>query len=414
MAWGVLLIRLTFLSGLFWFLCAAFRKSKVNHFLSLGLLLGFLIFFLENYALERPQVVTFLGVGLLLILYRHVRDELGSFSFAWVIVLPACLMAVWANSHAGVVVGQGIVSIVIFVETVFFLAVRDSSRYKRLLVFSLSAIIGSLLSPNSLSFDLLLELLRNNDNSLHLNNMEYFSVYKWLFVYKQYKLLLVLLIFFASVFFTVSAFRKRNYAEICVFLVVWFYAFKHVRYVPIALVVSLLFVSWNYYHSLLVKRLSYFVILCAFGAFCMWSFNDLDNYKSFRTHGLISTDYFPVDAVRFLDENKLYGRVFNPINWGGYLIWKLYPHSKFFVDSRYLDSDLIAQNKRIYGLERSQQGKLLWVDLMDRDRVNIALLPLYDGRGRPLLLSQSFERSREWDAVYRDNLSVVFVRSERL
>ena len=51
---------------------------------------------------------------------------------------------------------------------------------------------------------------------------------------------------------------------------------------------------------------------------------------------------------------------------------------------------------------------------MDRDRVNIALLPLYDGRGKPLLLRQSFERSRGWDAVYRDNISVVFVRSERL
>jgi hypothetical protein len=408
--WGVLVVRLIFLGGFFWLFYTAFKKSRVNSWLSLGLILAFSIFFLENYALERPQVVTFIGVGLLLSLYRHIRDNSETFSFGRVVVLSGSLMIVWANSHGGVIVGQGILCLVLVIETALFFWLRNRRRYRLQVVFCFSAILGSFLLPNLLSTDLLLGLMGANDQSMHLQNYEYFSIYKWLVINRQYKLLLVILLFVASAIFTFSAFKKRNYVEICVFAIVWFFAFKHVRYVPIALVVSLLYVAWNYYDSFFIKSLSALVLFCAVGSIWMWTLNDFANYRGAREHGLINPRSLPVNAVNFLEESQIHGRIFNPINWGGYLIWRLSPHSKFYIDSRYLEPELIAESKQVSALVKSESGRPLWKVVMERDKVNIALLRLYDDRGKQFLLSRALLGDPEWQVVFHDDISVVFVR----
>ena len=42
----------------------------------------------------------------------------------------------------------------------------------------------------------------------------------------------------------------------------------------------------------------------------------------------------PVGAVEWIAENRPAGEMFNHYNWGGYLIWKLWPEHRVFVDGR--------------------------------------------------------------------------------
>ncbi|HIK10948.1 MAG TPA: hypothetical protein IGS52_11875, partial [Oscillatoriaceae cyanobacterium M33_DOE_052] len=42
----------------------------------------------------------------------------------------------------------------------------------------------------------------------------------------------------------------------------------------------------------------------------------------------------PLGAVRYLREQRPAGPMFNSYNWGGYLIWALYPDYRVFVDGR--------------------------------------------------------------------------------
>ncbi|MBC8401855.1 MAG: hypothetical protein H8E14_10245 [Candidatus Marinimicrobia bacterium] len=42
----------------------------------------------------------------------------------------------------------------------------------------------------------------------------------------------------------------------------------------------------------------------------------------------------PVKATRFLKANPITGKVYNSYNWGGYLIWELYPQKQVFIDGR--------------------------------------------------------------------------------
>ena len=45
-------------------------------------------------------------------------------------------------------------------------------------------------------------------------------------------------------------------------------------------------------------------------------------------------DNEPLDAVTFLAARGYEGRMYQPMEWGSYVSWRLDPHVKVFVDSR--------------------------------------------------------------------------------
>lgn len=77
--------------------------------------------------------------------------------------------------------------------------------------------------------------------------------------------------------------------------------------------------------------------------------------------------HVPEGALKYLDKNGIYGRVFNIFEWGGYIIWRDFPKRTVFVDPRgYLPSGL-------------------------HEKINLAM-------GRPNLLD-SLENKYEFDVV---------------
>ncbi|MBV6396700.1 MAG: hypothetical protein HFACDABA_02300 [Anaerolineales bacterium] len=55
--------------------------------------------------------------------------------------------------------------------------------------------------------------------------------------------------------------------------------------------------------------------------------------------------FFPTQAVAWLEENPQQGRMFNDLNWGGYIAWKLWPEQKVFADSM---ADVSGEMTRAY------------------------------------------------------------------
>ena len=90
-------------------------------------------------------------------------------------------------------------------------------------------------------------------------------------------------------------------------------------------------------------------------------------YQSFRPETIeeaLRKDY-PVDAIEWIRQHHPPGKMFNPYNWGGYLIWSLWPEYQVFVDGRtdlygdeflreYLDIELargpVDEKLREYGV----------------------------------------------------------------
>ncbi len=119
-----------------------------------------------------------------------------------------------------------------------------------------------------------------------------------------------------------------------------------------------------------------------------------------RSSGLDLERYFPREAASLLASNHPGARVFNNYGWGGYLIWKLYPGSRVFIDGR-LDPywDLLPGDYATIIEEKPG-----WRDLLDRYRVTAALIRPTDRLGEGL------SREPAWKLEYADQRSVLFTR----
>ncbi len=76
----------------------------------------------------------------------------------------------------------------------------------------------------------------------------------------------------------------------------------------------------------------------------------------------------PLQAVDYLREHDLPGQMFNTYNWGGYLIWALYPDKPVFVDGR---TDLYAFNGVLDDYVQVQLARPGWQEILDQVRCGL-------------------------------------------
>ena len=108
----------------------------------------------------------------------------------------------------------------------------------------------------------------------------------------------------------------------------------------------------------------------------------------------------PARAVSFLRSHPGLKRTLNDAYWGGYLINKLGPSHKVFIDGRfdiYEYSGVMADYLSIIRLAPDTQF------LLRKYQVQSCLIP------RDSLLAVFLAASTDWQEVYQDNLSAVFV-----
>jgi hypothetical protein len=113
----------------------------------------------------------------------------------------------------------------------------------------------------------------------------------------------------------------------------------------------------------------------------------------------------PLAATDFLREHDLPGKMFNTYNWGGYLIWSLYPDNPVFVDGR---TDLYALNSQV--LEDYTQVHWVrpgWPQILERYDVGYILTE------RAGLLNMTLARTEGWEAIYQDDLAVIYSQTDQ-
>lgn len=110
----------------------------------------------------------------------------------------------------------------------------------------------------------------------------------------------------------------------------------------------------------------------------------------------VKTDRYPVAAVEYVREHHPPGPLFNPFDWGGYLIWAL-PDHPVSVDGR----------TNIYGDVRLRRNFATWAgDGWRSDPVLAASNVVVAPADWPL----TRELRTSWQVVYEDRTAVVFVR----
>ena len=115
----------------------------------------------------------------------------------------------------------------------------------------------------------------------------------------------------------------------------------------------------------------------------------------------VEKEHLPVEAVQFIRANDLPGPMFNSYNWGGYLIWHLYPDYPVFIDGRtdLYDDQFIREYVKV------TLAKPGWLEVLNQYRVNFILIE------SDSILAAFLAEGDEWQSVYADTVATVFIRN---
>jgi hypothetical protein len=110
---------------------------------------------------------------------------------------------------------------------------------------------------------------------------------------------------------------------------------------------------------------------------------------------------FPVAAVDYLTQKDVKGPLVSPDDWGGYLIYRLYPRVRMVIDDRH---DFYGEEflKSYLKMVRLEPG---WEDFLHHSRAHSVVVP------KDSALANILEETAGWKAIYSDDVATVFVRT---
>ncbi|HZZ99603.1 MAG TPA: hypothetical protein VFK07_02770 [Candidatus Paceibacterota bacterium] len=329
----------------------------------------------------------------------------------WLYFLPFVELA-WANMHIYFPLGVGLIGLYML-ETIF----RRDPAWKRLAWLTLATATATLINPNFLTGALEpFTILQHYGYSIVENQSIFFL--------KNYGILLTQINFFllAGIIFVLSyipAIRKyafKNYIfEIVSGGVFLFLAADMIRnFGPFAILMTpilalnleSLFEKRNWSASSLKFNTTAIVLMILM----MWATVTSSAYAWFGTNSTFgpSIPASAQDGVDFVLDNHIAGPVFNNFDVGSYLIWKLYPEQKVFVDGR-PEAYSVDFFQNIY--EPMQEDPQVF-NHYAKDVYHINYI-FFDYRDITPW-AQSFlgwiQQDPNWPLVYHDNTIAIFLR----
>lgn len=355
----------------------------------------------------RPQTFfVFLASLFLLILERSS----GRPNLLWYL-LPATL--VWVNLHAGY--AMGIVLMVLFLigdtlDVVFGFEQWSQSREKiKKMAIALAACLAIIpLNPyGTRMYSYPLQTLHSQSMQGYIS--EWFSPNFHAGMYLPL-LLMILAIFVAA---TISPLRLCPRELLLLSATMWA-ALHSVRHITIFVLVAAPLLSRLIYARLsedqgfalrakpaaatLSLRLCNGIVLAALVAFTVTRVRQVGAGQA-NAEALA----FPSAAVSFLSDNRLPGPLLNHYNWGGYLIWKLYPDYRVYIDGRadvYGDA-FMDQSGSTYNISDAS-----WRRPLDLWQIRTVILPPNTA------LVSALRGEVAWKEVYGDRQAVIFERDQ--
>jgi hypothetical protein len=380
----------------------------------------------------RPQMLSLLGLAMVVyMIFRFRRDQKSNIIY-W---LPL-IFAVWVNAHGGFAVGLFFIGLFCAVEFIKLTSsylikkavkIRIAARFRRISLFS--SLLAEKLVNNSISLKSTLKLsivffasffatLLNPygwrvyievfttamDSYAKANINEWFPVTIANPMSHQFliylSLLAILLLF---------SFRKTDYTYLAISLAFLYLGFSSWRHMPLFLIVSTplwISITEGIAGSELLKvvRKKWFLAALALAVFLIAQQKMTKVIPpSFSLERLAADGNYPLGAVNYLKENPIEGRMFNEYNWGGFLVWQ-YPEKKVFIDGRMPSWKFGGQKifEEFNGIFKYEEN---WQDTLKKYDAGFTLI--YSNPPNMIMFSNA-----GWKEVYRDQLSVIFVRPE--
>lgn len=413
--WGILVLRMVIFLSIILLLYKWLREIGLKPTETLLFLIP-LAYVLNTFVGDRPNQITFFFsvLSLYLIFSAHNGRTRGWF------LIPTLLL--WSNLHGGFILGIALIGICAGYETLIVLFQlkkgHGHGRYGTImLIYGLSVIAGGINPSGYDVFYSLMELrssLQAHTIVEHVGPLRLWS----LGIHEP----LVVIIVSSLVLLSSLALGMRNrtgdiplYGLLSLFLVLL--SFSAARYiiflVLLGVPLSASCVSPHLYHVRPFIKNSLTVILLA-----LFITTSPAEYRGSVLRNPVLEGRLPENVISFIKKHHVKGRLYNSYDIGGYLIWRLYPDMKVFIDGRGLVQQVYNAHQAINrGSMEDLYGMPAWKSFLNTYHVPYIIVQPIHVLGTMSHLVVRLYHDPEWKLNYIDEHRsgvMLFSRDESL
>jgi hypothetical protein len=423
---GVVFLSALLIAGVF---AGLFRKAVVRsrYPLIAAFMVVLAIFASSIHFLARPHLFTWAFTLIFWDVLESASDSGSPRRLYW---LPALMLA-WANIHGGFLVGLALIGIYL-VSAVWEMVtaqapqarIRAITAARQMGVTGFLAFIATFINPYG--YKLWLHIYGYLGSRFYMNNIQEFLSPNFHGAAEKFFAALLLLSLLALAV-NPSRLRASHLLVILFSVYTGLYAARNIPIASILLVLTAtpllagavecsstaeelaprardLFLRWKKFatrmagmelglrgHVLPLVAVALTLLVCLNGG-------GLGARPFMRAH--FDGKRFPVAAADFLAAHHIRSQVFNPDYWGGYLIYRLGPEYKVFMDDRH---DFYGEPfVRDYIMAKGIQPG--WQELLDKNKVNWVLIP------PDWALANALKELPQWRVIYDDHQAILFAR----
>jgi len=363
----------------------------------------------------RPQMLSMLFASVFVLVLRdYCRNRR-----AQVIWLLVPLTVLWVNMHAGFAMGLAFIVLTIVSLLVDSLLLPDTSikkmwpRVRKLCFLLVSCIAAVCLNPNGVRmYSYPFETLTSSAMMQYIQEWKSPNFHEPMFQ----ALALLLLVTFAAM--TLSGKRARP-GELLMLLVTALATLRSSRNVPFFALLAIPLLAEHSWQWVIAQpwgqwftkpetretgkastiKLVLNVAILLITPLTVVAFRVGDSVSNQLA---TEADNYPAAAVNFIIKERPAQPIYNEYEWGGYLIWRLYPEYRVNMDGRadvYGDA-LMEEFLAIH------DGETNWRELLKKQGTRTVLV-------KPdVPLASLLRQDTEWQKIFEDERSVIFVRRQ--
>ncbi len=340
----------------------------------------------------RPQVLSLLLVSLWLVILE--RSERTPRILWW--TLPLTLL--WVNLHAGFALGLVLSALFLaadLVETRLQLIPTDKAHIRTSALVLVLDLLVVPLNPNGLRmFSYPIETLRSAAMQNYIAEWASPNFHRP----EYWPLLLIILATFLALACSRSQSRPRDLILLSVSL---YASLASIRMIPLFVLIAVPFIAkrlGNWLSTQYPSRLPPSrQVLNAVIILAMATFSAARTTHVIRNQAEAETLEFPSRAVAFLQQHPPAGPIFNHYDWGGYLIWKLYPSTLVFIDGR---ADVYGQSL-FHDFADTYEFKSSSQQILQRWHIQTVIVPPNSA------LAAGLRSSPGWIISYQDSQAMI-------
>lgn len=339
----------------------------------------------------RPQVISLLLTSLwLLILERSEQNQ----NLLWW-TLPLTLL--WVNLHAGFALGLVLSALFLgagLIERRLGSRPQQHDRWRRSALILILDLLIVPLNPNGLRmFTYPIETLRSTAMQNYIAEWASPNFHRA----EYWPLLLIILATFAALGCSRIPLRPR---DLILLLVGLYAALASIRMIPLFVLIACPPIAkrlGTWPHTALRARSRFRTPLNALIVVAMTIFAAVRVDQVIHQQPAAEARDFPTRAVAFLQQHPPGGHILNHYDWGGYLIWKLYPNTPVFIDGR---ADLYG-SQLLHDFADIYQFKDGWRQILQRWHVQTVIVPPDSA------LAIGLQSAPDWTVAYQDSQAIV-------